>query len=260
MGLGHHCSFVGKMNWRRSGNSLHPTVHLLSLQQNCSSAASNKTTGWLVGLNGFHCGEDFRLTEGDVSLGSGWDADIILTSPEVSRTHAKIHSSNDVSTIEDCGSATGVFVNGDRTSAPRALQHGDVVKLGLGEFIFCSLDPKEEQNSIERKMLTAAAAEKKTSTRGWLVCQSGDLQGLDFRLTNGPNRIGSAANLEVSLPDPNVHANHFIIECTEERLYLRKKSADIQIVRAGILIEAGVLRDRDVIRLGAMSVMLRILS
>jgi predicted component of type VI protein secretion system len=235
-------------------------VHILSLQQNCSSAASNLTTGWLVGLNGAHIGEDFRLTEGDVSLGSGWDADIVLTSPEVSRTHAKIQSSNHMSVIEDCGSASGVFINGEKALDPITLQHGDVVKIGLGEFIFYALDSSAERKNSGTSVLPENMPDRKGVIHGWLICQSGDLRGLDFRLTTGANRIGSSPELEVSLPDPNVHANHFIIECSRERMYLRKQSTDLQILRAGVLIEAGVLRDGDVIRLGAMSMLLRIFS
>lgn len=260
MSSDHHCSFVGKMNWRKQGSSLHPTVHILSVHQNCSAAASNQIVGWLVGLNGAHFGEDFRLTEGEVILGSGWDADIVLTSPDVSRTHAKIQSTAHLSVVQDCESGSGVYVNGELAADPRALMHGDVVKLGLGEFVFYSISPAGEEHLMSRSLRPAGLQNKKDATLAWLVCLNGDLQGTDFRLVAGSNRIGSAAGLEVSLPDPNIHANHFIIECSPERFYLRKQSADLQIQRAGLPVEAGVLKDGDLIRAGAMTVKMRIFS
>ena len=51
--------------------------------------------------------------------------------PELSRRHAWISRGPDGQlTIDDLGSANGTFVNGERIDGPRALDPGDVVKLG----------------------------------------------------------------------------------------------------------------------------------
>jgi len=51
--------------------------------------------------------------------------------PEISRRHARASRGADGAlTIEDLGSANGTFVNDERIDAPRALELGDVVRLG----------------------------------------------------------------------------------------------------------------------------------
>lgn len=51
--------------------------------------------------------------------------------PEISRSHARISRGADQSLqIEDLGSANGTFVNDERLDASRALQVGDVIRLG----------------------------------------------------------------------------------------------------------------------------------
>ncbi|NBW81096.1 FHA domain-containing protein [bacterium] len=260
----HHCSFVSRLQWRRPGASLHPSVHVVSLHQNCTSAASNRTFGWLVGTNGAHRGEDFRLTEGDIVLGSGWDADIVLTSPEVSRTHAKFTSTSHVCMVEDLGSGSGVFVNSERCEDPRPLKHGDVVKVGMGEFIYFELDPAGEIANLNTSIAAGSAdggagnvADEKPATLGWLICETGELQGLDFRLMPGVNRVGSLSGLEVTIPDANLNSIHFSIESSRERMYLRQMSANVQLLRARLLIEPGTLKDSDVLQVGALRLRLR---
>ncbi|MEN9826904.1 MAG: domain/GGDEF protein, partial [Pseudomonadota bacterium] len=219
----HHCSFVSRLQWRRPGSSFHPSVHVVSIHQNCASAVSNRTVGWLIGVNGVHRGEDFRLTEGDIVVGSGWDSDIVLTSPEVSRTHAKFTSTTHVCMVEDLGSGSGVFVNSERCADPRPLKHGDVVKIGLGEFVFFELDPADPSADVGPYSAHSDVADKvaaeKPGTTGWLICESGELQGLDFRLMPGVNRVGSLPGLEITIPDANLNSIHFSVESSRERMY-----------------------------------------
>lgn len=261
----HRCSFVARMNWRRSGASVHPSVHVLSLQQNCTSAASNQTIAWIVGTGGVHSGEDFRLTQGESVIGSGWDADVVLTSPEVSRTHVKISSTNHLCVLEDIGSGSGTFVNGERCDDPRALNHRDVIKIGMGEFIYFALDPQsvEFQAAGGHKAVSVpsgSAPSGRPAVVGWLVCQSGELSGLDFRLTAGVNRVGSLAGLEVTIPDPNLNSVHMNLECSTDRIYMRPLSAGLQLMRTNQLIDAGVLKDGDLIRCGSLILRFRSLS
>jgi pSer/pThr/pTyr-binding forkhead associated (FHA) protein len=51
--------------------------------------------------------------------------------PEISRAHARIsREAGGQLTIEDLGSANGTFVNDERLDAPRALELGDVIRVG----------------------------------------------------------------------------------------------------------------------------------
>lgn len=260
---GHQCSFVAKMNWRKAGSSSHPIVHVLSSQQNCCASPSNTTVAWLVGTSGAHRGEDFRLTVGEARLGSGWDSDIVLTSPEVSRTHSKITSTGHFCIIEDLESASGVFVNDERMSDPRTLNHGDRLKIGMGEFIYVSLELNELAGQQHQRVSALPAIEsaklQRMPTQAWLICQNGELQGLDFRLTTGVNRVGSLPGLEATIPDPNLQSLHMNIECSRDRIYLRPVSSDVRVLRNKLLIDPGVLKDGDSIQVGALILRLRCL-
>jgi pSer/pThr/pTyr-binding forkhead associated (FHA) protein len=51
--------------------------------------------------------------------------------PEISRRHARVgRDAAGQVIIEDLGSANGTFVNGERVSAQRVLEAGDVVRVG----------------------------------------------------------------------------------------------------------------------------------
>lgn len=266
MTSGHQCSFISKMNWRRVGGSSHPMVHVLSTQQNPCASASNSTVAWLMGTSGAHRGEDFRLTVGETKLGSGWDSDIVLTSPEVSRTHAKISSTGHFCIIEDLQSASGVFVNDERINDPRALSHGDRLKIGMGEFVYVGFESSELTEVSQRLVAQALSGSPSKANRpqrlptvAWLICQNGELEGLDFRLTTGVNRVGSLPGLEATIPDPNLQSLHMNLECTTERIYLRSASSDVRILRNKMLIEPGTLKDGDCIQVGALILRLRCL-
>ena len=48
----------------------------------------------------------------------------------VSNRHASLDSRGDGLWLEDAGSTNGTFVNGQRVTSPRLLQHGDVIRIG----------------------------------------------------------------------------------------------------------------------------------
>ncbi len=89
-------------------------------------------------------GEQLRVTEGNARGTSlAVEAELLIgraapeeagklgDDPEISRRHARAsRAANGQLTIEDLGSANGTFVNGERIDAPRALDLGDVVKMG----------------------------------------------------------------------------------------------------------------------------------
>lgn len=255
----HQCPFVSKQSWRKGLVSGHPSVHVLSPGQNPGMSASNQSTGWLLGLGGAHFGEDLRLTEGETFIGSGWDSDLVLTTPEVSRRHAKFTSAAGVTLLEDNGSATGVFVNGEKILEPRMLAHADLIRFGVGEFLYFSAEPNlQSQANIERYI--AVANKNSLATVGWLHCLTGEYSGMDFRLVKGLNRCGSLPGVEVTLPDANLNSIHMTIECSPDRFYLRPGFASLQVKRNGVLVDhPGNLRDSDVFKIGSLELRLRVI-
>jgi hypothetical protein len=67
---------------------------------------------------------------GDTVVGSSMDAGVQIMLGNVEPFHARILEGPDGLVIEDAGSATGTFVNGEKVEGPHPLQEGDRVCLG----------------------------------------------------------------------------------------------------------------------------------
>lgn len=87
--------------------------------------------GWFVAMSGPQKGEDFRVREGQNTIGSASDADIVLHDPAISGKHASLRYKDQKFTITDLDSTNGTFLN-DRTDpiAREELKDNDIVRLG----------------------------------------------------------------------------------------------------------------------------------
>ncbi len=65
------------------------------------------------------------------TLGRQGDNDLVLLDTRISRRHARIVKDGKGYWVEDEGSRHGTFVNGERITAPRRLQSGDQISLGV---------------------------------------------------------------------------------------------------------------------------------
>lgn len=81
--------------------------------------------------------EILPLKVGTTTLGRSQENDIILPSPHISGTHARIQRAEGITTLEDLGSANGTTVNGQRITAPTPLKDGDKVTLSDASLLFC---------------------------------------------------------------------------------------------------------------------------
>jgi pSer/pThr/pTyr-binding forkhead associated (FHA) protein len=86
---------------------------------------------------------DRELSRVETQVGKGPRNDIVIADPAVSTSHAVVRVENGVYTIADLGSRNGTFVNGERISEPRRLNHGDVIGLGLSKLTFRLRDHSE---------------------------------------------------------------------------------------------------------------------
>ena len=65
-----------------------------------------------------------------VLLGRSRSSDVVLNDPAVSRQHCALVSSTDGIYVEDLGSVSGTFVNGQRVTCPTKLANDDQIKIG----------------------------------------------------------------------------------------------------------------------------------
>ena len=70
-----------------------------------------------------------------MTIGRGAGNDATLVHPQVSRTHARIVGRDGELVIEDMGSTTGTFVNGQRVEQ-QPLREGDVIRIGPHRMVF----------------------------------------------------------------------------------------------------------------------------
>jgi pSer/pThr/pTyr-binding forkhead associated (FHA) protein len=87
--------------------------------------------GWFVALTGEQQGEDFRIREGQNTIGSAQDADIVLRGPAIAGKHVSLRYKDQKFTITDLDSTNGTFLN-ERADpiAREELKDNDVVRIG----------------------------------------------------------------------------------------------------------------------------------
>lgn len=81
-------------------------------------------------------GEIVVLRGNLVSVGRGNTCDLRLSDPSVSRKHASLVLYEDGWAIEDSGSASGTFLNGQKVTSPQLLFDGDIITLGATRLSF----------------------------------------------------------------------------------------------------------------------------
>lgn len=90
---------------------------------------------WLVMEKGERVGKEFRLHEGDTSIGRAGTNDIIVSDPTVSRQQAKIRLEGEEFYIYDLGATNPTRVNGQEITKQR-LMDGDRIEVGNTVFVF----------------------------------------------------------------------------------------------------------------------------
>ena len=87
-------------------------------------------TSRLVVKAGGVIGTIYALETAEVAIGRDPSNDIVIPEADISRHHARFVRQGEQYLVEDLGSTNGTYVNGQRLNTPRALRHGDEVRLG----------------------------------------------------------------------------------------------------------------------------------
>ena len=87
--------------------------------------------GWFVAMSGEQKGEDFRVRDGQNSLGSAPDCDIVIRDVTVSGHHASIRHKDLKFVLTDLDSTNGTYLNEAAESVAREdLKDNDTVRVG----------------------------------------------------------------------------------------------------------------------------------
>jgi hypothetical protein len=96
-----------------------------------SDRPRGQLAGWLVVMDGEQKGEDFRIREGQNSIGSGPESDIVLKDPAISGKHAMLRCRDRRFLLTDLDSSNGTFLNdGPDSISMEELHENDLVRLG----------------------------------------------------------------------------------------------------------------------------------
>jgi hypothetical protein len=87
--------------------------------------------GWFVAMSGVQKGEDFRVRDGQNTLGSSPDSDIVIRDVTVSGHHASIRHKDQKFILTDLDSTNGTFLNEAAEPVAREdLKDNDTVRVG----------------------------------------------------------------------------------------------------------------------------------
>jgi pSer/pThr/pTyr-binding forkhead associated (FHA) protein len=87
--------------------------------------------GWFVALDGQQKGEDFRVRDGQNTIGSDSGCDVVLSDSTISARHASLRYKDGKFVLTDLDSSNGTFLNDQTESLARdELKDNDVIRLG----------------------------------------------------------------------------------------------------------------------------------
>ena len=97
--------------------------------------------------NGEMAGRSFLVDRAVLSIGCGFESDVIINDASISSRHAQVLRQADGDYVQDLAGSTGTKVNDELLNAPRLLQQSDIVCLGniLLEY---TLLPEAQTNSL----------------------------------------------------------------------------------------------------------------
>ena len=99
----------------------------------------------MVCVAGADLGRTFRVGATTMLIGRGGSVDISLHAKDVSRHHARLHTSGSTFTLEDLGSSNGTFVNGEQVTGTVPVRLGDRIQIGSTILVFTHHDELEDR-------------------------------------------------------------------------------------------------------------------
>ena len=107
-----------------------------------------KSPGWyLEAVPGSEGSYSIPIDKDPFYIGRKQDCHLILTGKDVSRTHARIFSSNMCLFIRDLNSTNGTFINMKRINADTKLKTGDIIQFGSIEFKIKQVEQEDEEHT-----------------------------------------------------------------------------------------------------------------
>lgn len=187
-----------------------------------------------------------KLVRSDYTVGRAEDCTIRLTERNISRAHARIfRNGDDEWRIEDRGSYTGSFVNGEKVEGERSLQHGDTIR--LGEYRL-ELTDDDRAADVDAPGLPQVPSAAELPDR--FVVVQGPALGVVHPLTEQKLLVGRGEECQIVLDDASVSRVHVEVLRTEHGLMILDQGSSNGLRINGAELPSAMLRSGDVVELG----------
>jgi ABC-type multidrug transport system ATPase subunit/predicted component of type VI protein secretion system len=213
-------------------------------------------------------GEEIELTQEEFTIGRDPQADLVIPSPSVSRRHARIFRQDGQYLVEDLGSSNKTYVNDDLIAAPRALQSGDMLRLGSAIHFTFFLPTIE--NPAGDQTISETLAEIPLSTRGQTLLEAdlpparagqppelvvtiaGD-ESQAYRLKKESLSLGRSADNDIVIRSPIVSGHHARLEKEQQgyMLHILPEATNPVYFQGAPLQGDRALHDGDILRFGS---------
>jgi hypothetical protein len=201
------CPMLARSDWGVGHIQQKGLTHSLSTVQSPVGFHGPRVAGWLVFVNGCHRGEDMRLPVGETKIGSSWLSDIVLTGIGIGSRHAVLKMGVNEGVLMPVSGERIVKINNSPISSETTLDDGCLISFGDLHCIFRLAEQKTRgyrPPDPPKPALMPNQASHREALCGWFVVSKGQAMGQDYRLINGRCRIGSQADLELTIADPNL--------------------------------------------------------
>ncbi|HOJ20059.1 MAG TPA: FHA domain-containing protein [Armatimonadota bacterium] len=202
-------------------------------------------------------GREFALNPGRNSIGRA-NADVLLTDPSISRTHAAITLEEGRCLVEDLGSTNGTRVNGENLvpHQPQALRDGDEIAFGGLSLRVALPEGYAAAPATAAEEASPLAAEP--SPARFIDEES----GVEYPIPTGTLTIGRRSANDIAFPtDPYVSGRHAQVSFDGETLTL----TDIGSTNGTVLNDDRLapntpvpLQDGDLVQMGQQRLRVRL--
>jgi len=209
---------------------------------------------------------EFELTRSEVVVGRDPSVDLPISSPAVSRRHARLIREGDGYVLEDLGSSNGTFVNDQKLMGRRPLKSGDQIRLGQAvTLVYAAPKVENSQATVVRSVpsmssgmqtiigVDPAASQIEAGPPQLIITIAGE-NPQTHTLTRQSLTIGRIEGNDIVIPSQLVSRQHARLEKVNSGYqFVVSPEAKNPILFEGRELEGSrVLQHGDILRIGSL--------
>ncbi|MGO8969614.1 MAG: FHA domain-containing protein [Myxococcaceae bacterium] len=199
----------------------------------------------------------------EVTLGRAPGNTVELPERNVSRKHARFYPQGGTLVVEDLQSANGTLLNGKKVTSPRALQDGDLLRIGdygvvlqhdtdIHRIQVVEADTVESPASVVHDTAPHPVANLVSEAQPRLLALNGRLRGTLWTVGRSEVRIGRDPQAELSIPHRSLGEHHAKLVQTVGNDWRIQELVGNTVRVNGEAYADIPLKDGDVLELGAL--------